>query len=268
MKFPVTGNDGVKNTVENMISAKRIPHAILIEGADITAKTALSRFICSAAVCENEVKPCGECDGCRLLSKRNHPDVTIVTTEKDRKTISVNQVREIILEASVVPQKADKKIFIIEPADAMTVQAQNALLKILEEPPKSVVFILNATNRNLMLSTVISRCTLLSLTLADEEDGKKTESLADRFFEQIKSGSQYELMKLLAPLEKDRTKALDFYNELEVKIISDIRHISSPTLVCRYDRMLDTVTNHKKLLKSNANLSLLFTILAAKITER
>ncbi len=268
MKFPVIGNERTKNAVENMIAANRIPHAILIEGTEGDGKTALASFICTAAVCEDGNKPCGACDNCRLLANGNHPDVTVITTEKDRKTISVNQVREIIFSASVLPQKSNKKVFIINPADAMTAQAQNALLKVLEEPPASVIFILIATNRTAMLGTIISRCTLLSSGSSEEKLSSKTIDLANEFFEKIHSGSRYELMRLLLPLEKDRGKTLDFYNELEVKIISEIKNISSPTLIRRYDRMLDTVTSHKKLIKSNANLSLLLSHLAVKITER
>ncbi len=306
MSFPLVGIERTKTAVENMIAANRIPHAILIESDYGGGKSTLAEYICRAAVCESGKKPCGECSGCRLQIEGNHPDVLYIAPEKDRKTISVNQIRDIVSDASVLPQKSAKKVFIIDPADAMTVQAQNALLKVLEEPPESVVFILTAVSRNVMLSTILSRCTVFTLN-APEKDAaadyissvtkkEKTEAvealnktrgsiggainilkkksagksndLANSFLEAMQNGSRYDLLKILLPLEKDRAKTIDFYNALEVMIVSRARGCSSPTLSARYDRIYRTITEHKRLLKLNANISLLTSLLAIEMTER
>lgn len=306
MSFPLVGIERTKTAVENMIAANRIPHAILIESDYGGGKSTLAEYICRAAVCESDKKPCGECSGCRLQIEGNHPDVLYIAPEKDRKTISVNQIRDIVSDASVLPQKSAKKVFIIDPADAMTVQAQNALLKVLEEPPESVVFILTAVSRNVMLSTILSRCTVFTLN-APEKDAaadyissvtkkEKTEAvealnktrgsiggainilkkksagksndLANSFLEAMQNGSRYDLLKILLPLEKDRAKTIDFYNALEVMIVSRARGCSSPTLSARYDRIYRTITEHKRLLKLNANISLLTSLLAIEMTER
>lgn len=307
MNFPLVGNERVKRSVENMLSSGKIPHAILIEGESGLGKTTLANFICAAVFCESEDAPCGKCAGCRLFSGGNHPDITVIEPEKDRKTISVNAVREIVADAAIVPQTANRRIFLIDPAQSMTPQAQNALLKVLEEPPESVLFILVCESKSDLLETVVSRCAVLSLSPVDEQaaseyiagvTGRDAEEIgrayksargnvgaalgilkrksanaaaerAEEFIRIMQNGSQYELLRCLLPLEKSRPKTQEFYNALEVELVSLVRGSRSKTLVCRYERLYGAVTEHKALLKSNANLSLLLTALAAAaMTER
>ena len=307
MIFPLVGNVRVRHTVESMLASGKIPHAILIEGDSGLGKTTLANFICRAAVCEGQLPPCGECDGCRLFENSNHPDVTVVSPEEGKKSISVQSVREIISDSSVVPQKADRKVFLILGAEALTVQAQNALLKVLEEPPKSVLFILTASSSKALLETIASRCAILTLSPPDEQDAaahiaskmpqrsiqeiisalrtehgsigaalerlktgvtNESQNLAKEFLLVLQNGSQYDLLKLLFPLEKDRLKTFEFYDCLETVIVSEIRRCPSRTLIRRYERLYSKVCEHKRLLKANINLSLLLTSLAAETTER
>ena len=306
MMFPLVGVDRIKTAAEGMIAANKIPHAILIEGDSGMGKSTLARFICNAAVCSGTPAPCGTCDDCRLTASENHPDIVFVTPEKDRKTISVNSIRQIVDEAYVLPQKSNKKVFIIDPADIMTVSAQNALLKILEEPPASVVFILTAFSKNDLLNTIVSRCTVFTLTPPEEyaareyvlsetkrgeeevsealkkahgsigtalnilrkKSASKAGDLANTFFDTLKKGNSYELLKLLFALEKDRANALEFYNELEVIVALNMRSCSSATLVRRYEKIRSVIAEHKNLIKQNTNLSLLLSSLVMEITER
>ena len=307
MKFPLIGNKRVKDAVENMLATGKVPHAILIEGESGLGKTTLAKFLCRAAVCEKSAPPCGECGGCRLFESGNHPDVTVIAPEAGKKSIPIQKVREIISDSVIVPQTANRKVFIIYRADTLTVQAQNALLKVLEEPPKSVIFILTAISRAALLETVASRCAVLTLSAPDEQTALRyiaekmpdkdsqailaairsthgsiggavslletggsnaAQSLAKEFLSILQSGSEYELLKLLFPLEKDRVKTLDFYTALQSFIISEIRNCASRTLIRRYEKLYDVVLEHKTLLKTNVNLSLLLTSLAAEIKER
>ncbi|MBO4692823.1 MAG: DNA polymerase III subunit delta' [Clostridia bacterium] len=306
MIFPLIGNEGVKDSVIGMLSSGRIPHAILIEGEAGCGKSELARFICKGIICRKNNRPCGDCSGCRHFESGNHPDVLLVSPAKERKTVSVNQIREIIADAAILPQESDRKVFIIDPADIITPQAQNALLKVLEEPPESVVFILTAVSKNNLLSTIVSRCTVLTLgqpeksaaieyissvskketeiikealnashgsiggalNILKRKSATKSSDLADSFLNAVKSGNRYELMRVVLPLEKDRAKTLDFYNELEYKVVLCLRECNSPTLVKRYDRIYDVITEHKRLLKSNVNISLLTSLLAIETTER
>ena len=307
MSFPLVGNERLRGALEKTLASGKIPHAVLIEGESGLGKTTLANFLCGAVFCESEAAPCGKCTSCRLFGSGNHPDLTVVEPEKDRKTISVRAVREIVAAAAILPQKAEKHIFLIDCAESMTVEAQNALLKVLEEPPESVMFILTCNSRAELLTTVVSRCTILTLSPVDSKTAEEyissrvkkepqevsdavaeargnigaalailrsksasaAQERAKEFTEIMQNGSQYELLKLLLPLEKSRPKTLDFYNALEVKLVSIIRASRSKTLVGRYERLYDTISRHKEYLKANANLSLLLTRLAAAaMTER
>ncbi|MBO4432889.1 MAG: hypothetical protein J5852_05090 [Clostridia bacterium] len=307
MNFPLVGNERLKAAIEKMLASRKVPHAILIEGESGLGKTTLADFLCAAVFCEGENPPCGVCTACRLFAGGNHPDLTVIEPEKDRKTIPVRAVREIVAAAAIVPQKASRHIFLTDCAQCMTPEAQNALLKVLEEPPEAAMFILTCNSRAELLTTVVSRCTVFTLGPVDREiaaeyisskvkrepeeiqaavDGAQgnigaaltilksksasaAEEKAKEFCDIMQNGSQYQMLKLLLPLEKSRPKTLDFYNALEIKLVSLIRASRSKTLVSRYERLYGTAIEHKTLLKSNANLSLLLTRLAAAaMTER
>lgn len=302
MNFPLIGNQRTKAAVENMLSTGKMPHAILIVGDSGYGKKTLARFLARAVLCEGKDRPCGMCASCRLFDSFNHPDMNVITAESGKASISVTAVREIISQAAIVPERSDKKVFLIEDADMMTASAQNALLKVLEEPPGSVVFILTAISHTAVLETVASRCSVLTLSAVDEASAadyiiSKTDcdreiafnaireahgnigqafdiidgsaqnaaySIAKEFMSILQDGNQYDLLKLLFPLEKKRKETLDFYNALETIIVSVIKDCSSKTLIRRYERLYELVISHKKLLKTNPNLSLLLTALVAE----
>ena len=307
MNFPLVGNERVRDTVNNMLASRNIPHAILIEGDNGFGKTLLAQFLCCAALCESSDAPCGKCEDCRLFKSGNHPDVISISLEKGKKVIPVQKVREIIADSATIPQRSNRKVFIIYRADTMNIQAQNALLKILEEPPASVIFILTAVSRSFLLETVVSRCAVLTLSSPDEQTGLKyisgilpqtdeqeilhalkdargsigealaqlrkndsgsARDLAKKFLKMMQNESQYSLLKLLFQLEKDRTETYNFYSYLEELIVSEIRSCTSNTLIKRYERLYDTIVEHRRMLDTNVNLSLLLTLLAAVATER
>lgn len=302
MSFPLIGNERTKAAVENMLSSGKMPHAVLIVGDDGYGKKTLARFLARAVLCESSDRPCGMCESCRLFDSFNHPDMSVVAAESGKASISVSAVRDIISQAAIVPERSDKKVFLIEDADLMTVNAQNALLKVLEEPPVSVVFILTAVSRAAVLETVASRCSVLTLSAVEETEatdyivsklecdreiafkaireshgsiGKAFDIIdgsakntayntAKEFMSILQKGNQYDLLKLLFSLEKNRKETLNFYNALETIIVSVIKECSSKTLIRRYEKLYELVISHKKLLKTNPNLSLLLTALAAE----
>ncbi len=155
---------GNKRVVErvSVFATGKIPHAILIEGEQGLGKHTLAQHIANIAVCTEKNAPCGECRGCHLCSVGTHPDVTVCSP--DGKSIKVDQIRTLRQNAYLKPTLCERKVYIIEGADTMNDPAQNALLKVLEEPPVGVVFILLAQSAESMLHTVRSRCITLSLT--------------------------------------------------------------------------------------------------------
>lgn len=133
------------------------------------AKKTLAKDIACALVCRGNDKPCGECAQCKKAIGAIHPDISEYIPAGTANSFHVDTVRNIINDAYVQPNEADYKIYILANAHCMNQNAQNALLKILEEPPKYVVFILTTNSKSALLSTVLSRSVCVSLEGVDIE---------------------------------------------------------------------------------------------------
>lgn len=255
-----TKNQKVNAVVRGFIASRRIPHAIMIEGENATANLELAQYIAAAAVCDNDNAPCGSCQNCHLAQISSHPDIAVITPLDGKKFLSVDQIRELRAEAFVKPHQAANRVFIIEDASRMNPQAQNALLKVLEEPPKNVVFILQLPSKTMLLDTIISRCVLLSLQDASSDD--QYIELADKFIEVLLLGSEYELAKLLTPFEKSRVEMEKFLNTLSVRVTARIK---SNKLNARIlDSLFDDIKYYLDLLATNINMSLLVSLVASR----
>lgn len=161
MQMPLIGNFRICNMLSSMIKNHRIPHAILIEGEDGLGKKTLAEFIAKACLCKDESAPCDSCKTCHLIEVGSHPDFKVISPNGAQ--IKVDQVRELRVEAFLTPMVADGRVFIIESAHTMNEAAQNALLKVLEEPPKGVTFILLSKSAKMLLETIRSRSVCFSL---------------------------------------------------------------------------------------------------------
>lgn len=164
MQMPLIGNTRVLNMLDSMIKNNRIPHAILIEGEAGLGKKTLADYIAKACLCKNTPAPCLNCKTCHLIEVGSHPDFQII--EPDGNQIKVEQIRELRVEAFLTPMAADGRVFIIDFAHTMNDFAQNALLKVLEEPPQGVTFILLAKSAKMLLETIRSRCVCFTLSPA------------------------------------------------------------------------------------------------------
>lgn len=154
------GNARLKENLRRSVDSGRLSHFYLISGPKGSGKRTLARLLAAAAVCRDENKPCLTCPACRKAMTNNHPDI-ITVTDPDHKAVAVKIVREYREDVYIKPNEADKKVYIF-PQELGT-EGQNALLKILEEPPSYGVFILLAENPQQILTTVRSRCTLLQM---------------------------------------------------------------------------------------------------------
>lgn len=155
------------SAIREQIREKRLVHALLIQGEPGTGKKTLAGLISSALMCKADSEiPCGVCSGCRLAISGEHPDVIMIEkgkplspeTAKGRTTIPVDDIREMIRICSQYPFEGGNRTVIISDAENMTVQAQNCLLKILEEPPQNTYFLLTSAHPDQLLTTVRSRC--------------------------------------------------------------------------------------------------------------
>lgn len=239
------GNEKVKEQLSYLLSAGRLPHAIILEGEEGIGKKTLAMEIATALVCRSSgEKPCYSCPQCNKAEKGYHPDIMMCGPEDGKKFISVGTVRDIINNAYIAPLESDYKIYIIDKAHCMNESAQNAILKVLEEPPSYVVFILTVEARSMLLETVLSRAVVLSVegvsdtigadyitancdvdysiasdavTAFKGNIGKAMASIAggemQRLFELVNSvgtalmaDNEYELLKVLGTFSKEKSK--------------------------------------------------------------
>lgn len=259
MIFP-SKNQNVRSLVDGFINSKRIPHAIMIEGEDSTNVLALANYIAAAAVCDGDNPPCDSCSNCHLAQVGSHPDISHISALDGKKFLSVAQIRELRADAFVRAHQASHRVFIIEDANRMNEQAQNALLKVLEEPPKNVIFILLVPSKTMLLDTIISRCVLLSLldTVSDDSFAET----ADEFLNLLLLGSEYDLLKLLTQFEKSRIDFEKFLNALSLKVIQRLKTTKSNSRVL--DGIFDDIKYYLDLLATNINTSLLISLIASR----
>ncbi len=146
---------------------KRISHAYLIVGEQGSGKNTLAHAFAHLLLCENpkDCTPCGVCQSCVYMNSfQTHPGLTVLKKDPKKATIGVQEVREAVAGIYEFPYFGARKVYIVTDAELLTVQAQNALLKILEEPPEYAVFLLLSAKRQAMLPTIISRCRTLSMS--------------------------------------------------------------------------------------------------------
>ena len=145
-------------------SNNRLSHAYILSGSAGSDKEQLAHELACAVVCSDSKKPCGMCSDCRKAMENIHPDIGIISREKDKSEIFVAQIRALKADAVIFPNDSEKKVYIIKEAETMNPPAQNALLKLLEEPPVHCCFILVTENSGSLLQTVRSRCVEIRLT--------------------------------------------------------------------------------------------------------
>lgn len=160
----IIGQESIKDHFLNALKTEKISHAYIVNGEKAAGKEFIAKIFAASLQCENDgVDPCGHCHSCIQVKTENQPDIIRITHEKPN-TISVEDIRrQINNDVAIKPYSSRYKIYIINEAEKMTVQAQNAILKTLEEPPAYVIILLLTTNCNSFLPTILSRCVTLNL---------------------------------------------------------------------------------------------------------
>ena len=162
------GHERAVAALQRGLDSDRVSHSFLIAGPPQVGKTTLALDIARAVNCESDDRPCSDCGQCRRISSGIHPDVRVVGLEKARSgrlrtLISIEQVRDVQREISLLPFEGRYRVIIFENAELFSEEAANSLLKTLEEPPESVLIILVATDTRALLPTILSRCRLVQL---------------------------------------------------------------------------------------------------------
>ena len=160
----IIGQEQIKAHLQGALESEKVSHAYIINGEKSSGKEFIARIFAMALQCEQEgTDPCNECRSCKQALSGNQPDILYVSHEKPN-TISVDDIRvQVNNNVAVKPYSSRYKVYIINEAEKMTPQAQNAILKTLEEPPEYVVILLLVSNVNTLLPTVLSRCVLLNM---------------------------------------------------------------------------------------------------------
>lgn len=170
----VIGHEHLVEHLQSAIAMGKVSHAYIFDGEKGAGKNFLADIFASALQCESkEQKPCGVCTSCKQAEGRNHPDIIRVTHEKPN-TISVDDIRQqLCSDVLIKPYKGPYKVYIVDEAEKLNVQAQNALLKTIEEPPAYAVILLLTTNAESFLPTILSRCVTLHLKPTKDSQVRK-----------------------------------------------------------------------------------------------
>ncbi|MFA9466342.1 MAG: DNA polymerase III subunit delta' [Velocimicrobium sp.] len=170
----IVGHQKLKQHLQAAISQDKVSHAYIINGEQGAGKRLIASVISQTLQCSdpkkngNDINPCGRCKSCLQAESGNHPDIIWVTHEKY--SIGVDDIRvQVNNDTGIKPYSSPYKIYIINEAEKMTEQAQNAILKTIEEPPSYGIIILLTNNMNHILQTIRSRCVFLDLKVVEEE---------------------------------------------------------------------------------------------------
>ena len=271
------GNEQLKKNLKQSISSGHISHFYLISGPEGSGKRTLARLLAAAMLCKEPDKPCMRCVSCRKVLSGSHPDF-ITVDDPEKKTVPVDLIRQARSDMYIQPNEADRKIYLFPRAQDMGLPGQNALLKVLEEPPQYGVFLLLTDNPNKLLPTVRSRCRELKLQPLPEdillgqlkkefpdaqqedlqaaasrsggflgqaklllENGEQISQQSQLFLQALGEKSTMLLMQTLVPMEKWKREALS-------DTLSQWLELAENALFCRSG--MDTVSPYSRQLAS------------------
>lgn len=290
----IIGNNAIKQLLTNSIRSNNLVHSYLFVGTDGIGKSLFAKEFAKMILCLEDNKPCDTCSSCIKFESDNHPDFMFVDSE-DEKSIKIGQIRLLQENISEKPIVSAKKVYIINNSDLMTVEAQNCLLKTLEEPPEYATIILLLSNESKLLNTIKSRGTKIVFQNLTEEElleyAKRNNIEVNPNLLNTCNGSisklislkdEVELYKALDTLINDfSTKDIvDLWNEADVlyqtkeKIADLLDYLNivflkklRTTKEKKYINSIKIVETTKKRLSSNANYDMCIDNLLLKIWE-
>lgn len=223
--------------IENCIQSGTLSHAVILEGSDVNTRLLAAKQIAKALVCSGEKKPCGNCRSCKKVEAESHPDIFFLEKGSDSSMIKVDAIRDLKEKAMLFPNDGTKSVFIIHEAQFMNPQAQNALLKIFEEPAQHVCFILTCSAKSAFLETITSRATSYYLSneeycAVDDSGFEKAKPVVDELITALCSKSELDFLTKTAVFQKDKVL---FKNVLSmfIPVFRDALINTSPMSDCR-----------------------------------
>ncbi len=275
----IIGNTNIKTVLEKSIKQNKLSHSYLFIGTQGIGKKMIATEFAKMILCLDDNKYCNHCKSCIEFDTNNNPDFVLISP--DGNNIKIEQIRDIQKRIQEKPIISEKKVYIIDNADLMTTEAQNCLLKTLEEPPEFAVIILIGSNSNTFLPTIKSRCTIMNFNkISDEEMTKYLREKCDvknidqnmLYMYQGSIGKSLELKEKQEEYRNieniinniNRYDLIDFINNAEIlykskEEINDILDYINVILLNKakdeylYTNCIQIVENTKKRLKQNAN---------------
>lgn len=263
----------------DLARSSRLPHTIIIEGDSKPQRDSAALLLAASAVCTAQERPCLHCNQCRKVLEGQHPDMLIPQPSKKLKSgiISLQELRDGFLsQASIKPNEADTKIYLFTDADKLLREdSQNTLLKIIEEPPQSILFLFTVENAKAMLPTVRSRAHFITLARTRTTDAQ-SEEIAVSITDGVVALYEYDLLVTLSKLTKKEQieAALTAFTEklrLALSFQSGVNtdDPSAKKLSRKLDRtrmlaLIEVTLSAIQKLKTNVNLQLLTTWLCTQ----
>ena len=279
----ILGNEKIKESLQNSVKAERISHSYLFIGTDGIGKKMMAKEFAKMILClDKDNKYCNNCKSCIEFDTNNNPDFKII--KPDGNSIKIEQIREIQDKIAEKPIISNKKAYIIDDADKMTQEAQNCLLKTLEEPPEYAIIILIGSNETAFLSTIKSRCIILHFKkIKDEEIAKfirekyqieidnqnllkaaqgsigkaiqikedeEIYSKIDEIISNLENADNIDILKMAEIIYKSKDKINDILEYMNI-IFIDIAKKSN-----KYANCINIVEDAKKRLQSNVNFDM------------
>lgn len=252
-------------------SGAQLNHAYILSSPDRAEAIRAAHELAAAAVCSSGgAVPCGQCRDCRKALGNIHPDIISLRRPVDdkgrtKKEITVDQIRAVSADSYILPNEAERKVYIIEDADLMNTQAQNAALKLLEEPPEGIIFLLCAVNCELLLPTVRSRCAEVLVAGEAAAASEGSAELAREYFTAVASGNALSLARFCFKSEALDTRAAADFIDCALTMVADMLcsrrdslSLSRETLM----RLYELLRRCETYLKVNTGVKHIFGLLA------
>ena len=274
----ILGNEEIKEMLKHALQNEKVSHSYLFLGISGIGKKMIATEFAKSILCLNEKIYCNNCKSCLEFDTNNHPDFNII--EPDGNKIKIEQIRELQKRIQEKPIISNNKVYIIDFADTMTTEAQNCLLKTLEEPPEFATIILLGNNESAFLPTIKSRCMILSCkpiqdselkTFLEQNYGMKniTQNMLDRFQGsvgkaiELKDKEEYQkLEEIIDKLQESdlitTLKNAEILYETKEEIFEILEYTNTLLLKkaktnMKYTNCIKIVEDTKRRLKQNAN---------------
>lgn len=278
---------GLRDEITCAVSKRRLPHAIIVSSGTEQQRLDFALFLAAASVCSSHGEvPCLLCKNCKKAFDGNHPDILYFEREKGKKEFSVKIVRDMIKpQAYVKPNEADSKVFIIKDAQFMNSGAQNALLKIFEEPPAGVRFILCCDYPSALLETIRSRAAEYPLIAGENQSEESDEAakIAQSLALSLLSAYEYDFLSQTGVFEKNKELLMLTFQKMQIIFRDAVaiknnaplmgtagetaQKIASALSVQRLTALISELDGLNNSLNRNANMNLLITRFCSRLRQ-